>query len=60
MLIIPVKTLDAEVEMDDDGRFELPNRPYTTAELNRIAREINRFLRTKIAEDDIGDISYEE
>lgn len=39
-----------EVEVLDDGSFELPQRLYTTAQLKRIARDINRDMRRSAVE----------
>lgn len=38
-------SLGFSVVVLEDGTFELPHRMYTTAELKKIAREINRVLR---------------
>lgn len=45
MLKVYVATVDEEIEVDDDGKFELPQRPYTAAELKKIAREVNKAIR---------------
>lgn len=42
---IYIKTLRQHIEVSQDGKFELPDREYTTQELKKIAREINRELR---------------
>lgn len=42
---IYIKTLCQHIEVSQDGKFELPDREYTTQELKKIAREINRELR---------------
>lgn len=38
-------SLGFRVVVDDNGRFELPNWKFTTAQLKVITREINRELR---------------
>lgn len=41
-----VKTsLGFYVEVDGDGRFYLPDRPFTVAELKKVAREVGRAFR---------------
>ena len=45
MLEIYVAAIDSIIKVDEDGRFELPARPYTTAELKKIAVQINREIR---------------
>ena len=42
---IYIKTLCQHIEISQDCKFELPDREYTTQELKKIAREINRELR---------------
>ena len=39
------KTLGEHINVSQDGKFTLPDREYTTQELKKIAREINRELR---------------
>lgn len=50
-------SLGFSVVVYEDGTFELPQRMYTTAELKKIAREINRTLRQEQME---GMLNYEE
>lgn len=50
-------SLGFTVVVGDDGRFELPNWRFTTAQLKVIAREINRELRKSRIE--LGDTDYE-
>lgn len=38
-------SLGFTVDVDDSGRFELPNRRFTTTELKVVTREVNRALR---------------
>lgn len=45
MLSVYVSVLKDEIEVSDEGRFELPSRYYSTVELKKIAREINRAIR---------------
>ena len=42
---IYIKTLGEHIFISQDGKFSLPEREYTTQELKKIAREINRELR---------------
>lgn len=44
------------VEVDENGRFELPDRQFTAAELKKIARDVNRAIRKQnIQMDDYED-----
>lgn len=45
MLKVYISVLQDTVEVSLEGKFTLPSREYTTAELKKIAREINRALR---------------
>lgn len=45
MLKVYVETLGEYIEISEEGKFELPSRSYTSAELKKIAREINRASR---------------
>lgn len=38
-------SLGFSIDVDDDGRFSLPDRQFTAAELNKIARQVNRAIR---------------
>lgn len=38
-------SLGFEVDVDECGRFELPERKFNTTELKKIAREVNREIR---------------
>lgn len=40
-----VPVLKTTISVSEEGTFELPSKEYTTAELKRIAREINRAAR---------------
>ena len=51
-----VETLGECIDITDEGRFELPSREYTAAELKKIAREVNRAMR----ESQTKDFDYEE
>ena len=42
---------DLQIEVDEYGKFELPSTTYTAAELNKIAREVNRAIRKSRMED---------
>ena len=46
---------DLQIEVDEYGKFELPSTTYTAAELNKIAREVNRAIRKSR----MGDMSYD-
>lgn len=48
------------VEVDELGRFELPNRTYTTADLKKIAREVNRECRKSLAAANLEEVDYGE
>lgn len=54
MLMLRVKTsvLEDEIEVSEEGRFILPSKEYTTAELKKIAREVNRAMRNAVYEED--------
>ena len=45
MLKVYVETLGEYVEVSEEGKFELPSKSYTSVELKKIAREINRASR---------------
>ena len=45
MLKVRVELLGEDLEVSEDGKFELPSRKYTAAELKKIAREVNRAMR---------------
>lgn len=45
MLEVKCTSINSVVEVDEFGRFELPNRMYTTTELRKVAREISKALR---------------
>lgn len=45
MTEVYIKTLGETIEVSDEGRFELPSRSYTAAELKKIAVEVNRAER---------------
>lgn len=51
MLNVYISVLQDTVEVSLEGKFTLPSREYTTAELKRIAREINKALREQNALD---------
>ena len=43
-----ITVLNDYVEVSDAGRFELPARDYSAAELKKIARDVNRALRESV------------
>lgn len=45
MIEVYIKILDDTIQVSDEGRFELPSRLYTAAELKKIATEVNRAAR---------------
>lgn len=47
-----VEVLGETVEVSEEGRFELPSREYTAAELKKIAREINKASRLHNLDED--------
>lgn len=54
MTLVPI-SLGFTLEVDEYGRFELPSgQTYSTSELNKIAREVNRHLRKLNIEHSIG------
>lgn len=52
MLKVYISVLDEEVEVSDEGRFELPSREYSPAELKKIAREVNKAMRNSSFDED--------
>ena len=46
MLKIYVESLDITLEVSEDGTFELPNRLYTTTDLKKIVRVVNKTIST--------------
>lgn len=48
MLNVYISVLDEVIEVSDEGKFELPSREYSPAELKKIAREVNRAMRTSV------------
>ena len=53
-------SLGFSVEVGEDGRFHLPDREFNTAELKKIAREVNRTIRNSSVEEDVmGVYDYE-
>lgn len=46
-----IKTsLGFSVSVDSDGRFQLPDRSFTTTDLKKVARDISRAIRKSEAE----------
>jgi len=48
---IYIKVLDDYLEVSPEGRFTLPQREYTAAELKKIATEVNRASRKSQVEE---------
>ena len=46
-MILHIYTIDEDIEVNEDGSFELPHRPYKASELKKIAREVNKAIREK-------------
>lgn len=44
-MTVYISFLDITLDVDENGRFELPQRLYTAPELNKIALEVNRSIR---------------
>lgn len=53
-------SLGFTVDVSEDGRFQLPDREFTTTELKKIAREVNRQLRDNAAENVLGEVFDDE
>jgi len=46
-------SLGFKVEINNDGRFCLPDRAYSCSELKKVAREVNRALMSYKAHEEI-------
>ena len=53
-------SLGFSVEVDEDGRFSLPDRKFSASELKRVAREVNRHLRNCDVEYDLNEVYNNE
>lgn len=54
---VRIKTsLGFSVDVDDDGRFNLPDRQFTAAELKKVARDVNRAARQDAAAQQISEM----
>lgn len=40
-----ITVLDDYIEVSDAGRFELPAKDYSSSELKKIARDVNKAVR---------------
>lgn len=49
-------SLGFSVEVDEDGRFDLPTRKFSATELKKVAREVNRRLRNCAIEYDLNEV----
>ena len=47
MIKLYLQTIGEYIEVSEEGRFQLPSREYSPAELKGIAREVNRAFRNK-------------
>lgn len=45
MNAVYVECIDTRLELDYMGRFTLPDRPYTAAQLRKIAAQVNKAIR---------------
>ena len=54
-LTVKVRDLCEPIEVFEDGSFELPPQRYTSAELKRIARDVNRACK-KVGNFDLEEI----
>lgn len=45
MNAVYVDCIDTWLELDCEGRFTLPDRPYTAAQLRKIAAQVNKAIR---------------
>ena len=45
MLDVYISVLQDTIEVSEEGRFILPSRDYSPAELKKIAREVNKAMR---------------
>lgn len=55
MNAVYVECIDTWLELDCEGRFTLPDRPYTAAQLRKIAAQVNKAIRVhqiKVNSDD--------
>ena len=53
-------SLGFTVEVDENGRFHLPDREFTTTELKKVVREVNRQLRENTAENILNGVYDDE
>ena len=53
-------SLGFSVVVDERGSFELPNRRFTTTDLKKITREINRESRKNLAESNMNEVLLDE
>lgn len=53
-------SLGFTVEVDEDGRFQLPDREFNTTELKKVVREVNRQLRENTAENVLNEVFDDE
>lgn len=55
MNAVYVECIDTWLELDCEGRFTLPDRPYTAAQLRKITAQVNKAIRVhqiKVNSDD--------
>lgn len=52
-------SLGFSVEVDDFGNITLPDNTYTSAQLKKIAREVDKAIRIANKSEEIGRCDYE-
>lgn len=50
-----VPTLNSEINVSDEGRFELPSQQFSVSELRKVAREISKGLKNYSDEEIVYD-----
>ena len=53
-------SIGISVDVGEDGRFNLPQREYTTTDLKKITRDINRSCRRQLIEAEMEGMDYDE
>lgn len=49
-------SLGFTVDVDENGKFQLPDREFTTVELKKVVREVNHQLRENTAENVLKEV----
>ena len=55
-MITEIETPVCKVEVSDYGNIYLPDREFTASDLKKIAVAINKYMRSKQSEEEIGGI----